>query len=505
MSAVSAPSYPDWKAPAEDGQILIWPEPGQIFSDTRDNVSHLSKLSHATIGRVPLNEVRRAARRGIGLDDETPLLATGHQTELYHPGVWAKDVLIDIAARTIGGRAVHFAVDTDHPKHLHLRWPGGTFPITDDSRLGSALWSGILNGPTAGHLAESRIALENASAAWGFDAAGVAVLESMARSESAKLPLSQTLMRALHELDTSLGLSQEMVLVSPLFESDAYLLLAYHILSRAEKFAADYNAALAEYRRVNKIKPPTRPMPDLEITADVCESPFWLDDLSSGGRRRAHVVRHENQWCLELDNGERFALDAEADGWAAVAQLREFLRRNNIRLSARALTLTAYFRLLLADQFVHGIGGAQYDQVTDRLIATHFGIEPPKFSVTTATLFFPTAAGRSRACLPCMAHEGHRIKNNVLGEQKKPMLEEIESLPRRSPERLRAFTRMRQMLISAQSEHPVLRNWETRYRDAVQQSAHDDILFDRELFYAIQPRGRLEFLVARYTEEMGHG
>ena len=61
-----------------------------------------------------------------------------------------------------------------------------------------------------------------------------------------------------------------------------------------------------------------------------------------------------------------------------------------------------YFRLLLVDQFTHGIGGGRYDQVTDRVMAGFFEIEPPRFSVATATLFSRRRWGIGcRACPAC--------------------------------------------------------------------------------------------------------
>src|SRR5689334_21153410 len=72
-----------------------------------------------------------------------------------------------------------------------------------------------------------------------------------------------------------------------------------------------------------------------------------------------------------------FEFDPAAKGFEAAAKLQEWLGQNRLRISPRALTLTTFFRLLLADQFVHGIGGARYDRVTDRLIARFLGIEPP--------------------------------------------------------------------------------------------------------------------------------
>jgi hypothetical protein len=45
--------------------------------------------------------------------------------------------------------------------------------------------------------------------------------------------------------------------------------------------------------------------------------------------------------------------------------------------------------LFLADLFIHGIGGAKYDQVTDQIIFEFFGQQPPLFSIATATLGLP--------------------------------------------------------------------------------------------------------------------
>ena len=43
-----------------------------------------------------------------------------------------------------------------------------------------------------------------------------------------------------------------------------------------------------------------------------------------------------------------------------------------IRLRPRALTTTMYLRLAMGDLFLHGIGGAKYDQLTDRIIEHFF-------------------------------------------------------------------------------------------------------------------------------------
>src|SRR5215475_4584211 len=140
----SAPRYPEWKAPADDGRLLIWPQPQQLLTDTIQNHELLSGADSVRLEGVSLTEARARMRSWVGhRDDRAPLIATGHQTELYHPGVWAKLALISNVARKIGGAALQFAVDTDGPKHLHLRWPGNSMPVTEDPAISSAAWSGL--------------------------------------------------------------------------------------------------------------------------------------------------------------------------------------------------------------------------------------------------------------------------------------------------------------------------------------------------------------------------
>ena len=62
---------------------------------------------------------------------------------------------------------------------------------------------------------------------------------------------------------------------------------------------------------------------------------------------------------------------------------------DGVRLRTRALITTLFARLFLGDTFLHGIGGAKYDQVTDLLIERFFGLRPPCYMTLTATLRLP--------------------------------------------------------------------------------------------------------------------
>ncbi len=494
----SAPTDVAWKAPREDAQTMIWPSPDRLLVQTQQNAVALSE-TQARVQGIGLPEVRRQMRQWIGhTENERPLIATGHQTELYHAGVWVKNVLINCAASALGGSAAHVAVDTDSPKHLRLKWPGGSEPLTDDPNEAAAEWSGLVSLPTPAHV--QRIEREFATAAgrWPFQSLLPEFLGSIRKLLLTDVTISSAVANAMHALDWELGLRHHTLLGSTLWQSDAFALLIHHICARADGFAADYNASLADHRRQERITSATRPMPDLHVEADQIEVPFWLDDLSLGRRERAEVRRTQAGWQLDLPRGESFVFDPRAEGWPAAQKLARWLRQQSVRISPRALTLTLFLRLCLVDQFVHGIGGARYDQVTDRLIARHFKIEPPHFCVTTGTLYFPTAVGREPTCLPCLEMEGHQLKHRVLGREKTERIRQIARLPRRSIARYQAFAEMHKAIHAAARAHPSMVNWQHRMESAIQRSAEDEVMFDRELFYALQPRSRLSMMIAHY-------
>jgi hypothetical protein len=46
--------------------------------------------------------------------------------------------------------------------------------------------------------------------------------------------------------------------------------------------------------------------------------------------------------------------------------------------------------------------------------------------------------------------------------------------------------------------HPSIGDWQRRMKQTLRQSADEQGMFDRELFYAIQPKDRLERLIGKY-------
>ena len=91
-------------------------------------------------------------------------------------------------------------------------------------------------------------------------------------------------------------------------------------------------------------------------------------------------IAGEDEVLLELP----LAPDREA--CCAVERLRELADRT-VRLRTRALTTTLFSRFLLGDLFIHGIGGAKYDELGDEIARRFLRIEPPAFLTVSMTLW----------------------------------------------------------------------------------------------------------------------
>jgi hypothetical protein len=60
------------------------------------------------------------------------------------------------------------------------------------------------------------------------------------------------------------------------------------------------------------------------------------------------------------------------------------------------------------------------------------------------------------------------------------------------------FQEMHNELDAAAADHPGLAQWRRELAAAKSRAREEQSVFDRELFYALQPRERLEQMIARY-------
>ncbi len=130
-------------------------------------------------------------------------------------------------------------------------------------------------------------------------------------------------------------------------------------------------------------------------------------------------------------------LSPDREACCAVERLRDLASRS-IRLRTRALTTTMFCRYLLGDLFIHGIGGAKYDELGDSIARRFFGIEPPGFLTLslTAWLGLPdqTATSSELASLERALRDLVYNPDRHLAE---PLSPEIRNLIMRSVRQLR--------------------------------------------------------------------
>lgn len=160
------------------------------------------------------------------------------------------------------------------------------------------------------------------------------------------------------------------------------LMLTVDVLKQPRRFAAAYNSALATYREEHGIRNPANPFPDLKITDDGCELPFWVVNHDRGTRDVLEVQLDGNVTRLLADG---CIVDTFADSIPDDALDPMLLQ--NLQVVPRGVMITVFLRLLFSDLFVHGTGGGRYDRFTDEFIRAWWNVEPPPFTVASASRY----------------------------------------------------------------------------------------------------------------------
>lgn len=346
-----------------------------------------------------------------------PIIMGGHQPELFHAGVWLKNSALDAYARRVGGTALNLVVDIDRCARTSVPVPVGT---PREARLEHVPFDA--DGPEIAW--EERAVLDRSCfESFGTRAADLlaplvpdAVLGrwwplAVARAtESHRLGLG--LAQARHILEERFGLETLELPVSELLRLPTVMVFTGWLLAHARALHEAYNAALATHRRAARVRGRGRPMPDLAVRRDAAgewlEVPWWLWSRDDPRRRRVFASL-ATPGALALSDLETLrielpiAADTSPSKWVdALSRLEE----HHLRLRPRALVTTLIARVLIADVFVHGIGGAAYDHLTDDIVRRLTGCDPPRHAVVSGTLRLPVdemfpgfATADPRACL----------------------------------------------------------------------------------------------------------
>jgi hypothetical protein len=287
------------------------------------------------------------------------------------------------------------------------------------------------------------------------------------------------------------------------------------LIGDAERLAAEYNSVLGAYRRRFRVRGPHRPIPDLDVGDGVCETPLWVYRLGEP-RRRLFMRRTASALELLADRDVIASLDPErVSDWERLNDDLRALLPWHIR--PRALMLTLWARLLLADLFIHGIGGAKYDRITDELIRRYFRVEPPAMACVSATLRLPLACARMDDQVVYRAQRSVRdVRYNperylpngavdALAAQKHALVAESQRLRRNAPQEHRArralFLHIRELnaeMLAA--DRALVGRLVDELRSAETAAARRAVAEHRAFFFAMHRRSDLEQLMANLPD-----
>jgi len=328
-----------------------------------------------------------------------PLVVLGHQPEFLHPGVWAKNVVACRLADACGGWALNLIVDTDAPKQTDLLVPVSEDSPSADLRLETVHVFDM--PPGASYECVPRLpkaAIEDLTRALRarlgprYDRSLLGdYLAAMAATRELGDFVDQTV-AGCAAINRRFGLNLVEHRVSRAWQGP----LLAEMLANASRFFECYNAALHDYRQALGLRGSARPVPDLLRQGERFELPVWVGQpdgaptsAAPGTNRcsRRRLFLEQRRGSLQLFADQRplgRVCEADLRSWDTAAPALDSL--GSVQFRPRALTLTLWARLLLADLFIHGIGGAKYDRITDRLIERYFGMAPPPIACVSATL-----------------------------------------------------------------------------------------------------------------------
>jgi hypothetical protein len=415
-AAADAIRYRRIRAPRQDGSALIEPSLPTVVDDLRrlgerprpaallgiDILQARARLLEMAAGHT---SAYRDAPLSAGAAAR-PLILSGHQPTLFHPGVWFKNFLLSSLAAQTGGTAVNLVVDNDAAGMPAIRVPTGspsaprieTVPYDEpakevpfeERRLVRASLFGSFGERAAQTLAPL---LEGRSASYTPLVGRLWRHAQLAQQRSSPATsLGWLLAEARHRLEEELGLATLELPLSVLCDADDFCRFALQLLAQLPRLRRIYNDSLAEYRAINHIRSRSHPVPDLAEVDGWLEAPFWIWSHDEPRRRHLFARRHRDRLDLSDQRGFTATLPWKDGGRDddALEALQQ-LRRQGVKIRPRALVTTMFARLVLSDLFVHGIGGAKYDELTDAIIGRFFELAPPQYVTATATFQLPLA------------------------------------------------------------------------------------------------------------------
>jgi hypothetical protein len=366
-----------------------------------------------SIRPIPTTGLALHTRQYFGLPVDMPIVATGHQPVMPHPGILIKYLRARSLADAWGGRCVNLVIDTGVERVGDIDVPLGHPPadmsvatlsmLTEYDGVLASRPPGVPNSPhpPEGLMESAAPGIETMTRAWQSAAGSTA-------AEQAAAAVGTVLRPYVGEPD--------LVFASSLLRSPIGQALLEAMRSDGEGCVRIYNEAVAAYPNAG-----VRPLSMGAIT----ELPLWCVE---GRHRRPASTRN--------------------------------LDTHPTQVLPRALVTTALTRAALADHFVHGLGGVSYDRIMERWMDRWLGWSLCPRSLATATVRLPgcsdqdieRALQHQHLIARRLIHDPQGGGRMALSSEKAAMLGQIQSASTDNTARHEAFVAMHRRLADARTE-----------------------------------------------------
>ncbi len=338
-------------------EIILQPEWSTVQGKIKGNKISIPKGFQEEEYLSLVNKIKGRILEKLGISfSGQKIFSTGHQPELFHPGILWKDIFLSKISQEHNATPIHFIVDTDVKEFIYFSVNESSkglqisrFEYIDSekkvfykSELPESIEKKIENliqkekNTLSKFIPDDRIEYVKE------------ILEEYLSGIKDKTPIYQLNESIRQKILSSYKINIPSFSISELLDFPEYKSFYHKIASDKSNFIQVYNSQLQKYRLEHKIKNAAQPLPDLEPN----ELPFWK--LHSDGNREK---------IQEIQEGDTIV--------------------------PRAITLTMFLRMFVCDLFVHGRGGGRYEEISDGIIREYFQLEASPHIVASATMHLP--------------------------------------------------------------------------------------------------------------------
>ena len=451
-----------------------------------------------SLGDRTLEEWRTIARTELRLATDRPVIATGHQTLLWHPGILAKYLVTDAFARANNLATANLVVDQHVGDfgafEIPVRKPDGSLGVRklelckcrDDVPMGRHDAFTPLPAPDEKSL----------SAAIPSVAEGVRKIFSAAdahrNAPNAALQMAAAIADLIHGVGNQTS-ARPMpdITATALINTSLARAIMQQMVDHPRHCAECYNRAVATV--------PEAGIGPLAIRDDYVELPVWR---VGNDWRRIRGYDNDVERAME-ELAMRPSGHLAIDSRLGVNRQMTQSPNGQIDLLPRALFMTALVRLGMCDLFIHGTGGAAYDRAMEVWIKEWLGLDVGSIAVVSATMRLPLMAqGEDLLNVDSVVSGARRLWHDPEPSgtsfptpAKRRMVDQIEALPRNSPKRKAAFLAMHEQLEQMRAQRRALiEQSQRRIERAKQQAADWRIAQRRNWAFALYPAEMIEEL-----------